>query len=240
MLFSEKRVPAILIAVFVGLSAGAAFGQKKDSPIRGFLIVEPFETRVEFLLEAAAVVDALELPKGENLDAGVVRELLQKKMKQLSGTKFSVTTDAGPLAHELTRVDFVKPDPVLGIAVDDREQIPLAEAKIGLVFAAKIPAPPETVELKWDFFTDEIQEATVEFGSPGKWSARIVTPSKNTVMWQNSDNELVTPTLENVPAPNSRKPLNLPWSLIISVIGFGFVIAIAFAKKGAPAWRASV
>ena len=236
MLFSEKRVPAILIAVFVGLSAGAAFGQKKDSPIRGFLIVEPFETRVEFLLEAAAVVDALELPKGENLDAGVVRELLQKKVKQWSGTKFSATTDAGPLAHELTRVDFVKPDPVLGIAVDDREQIPLAEAKIGLVFAAKIPAPPGTVELKWDFFTDEIQEATVEFGSPGRWSARIVTPSKNTVMWQNSDNELVTPTLENVPAPNSRKPLNLPWSLIISVIGFGFVIAIALAKKVAPAW----
>ncbi len=234
MLLSPTKALFIFLLLCVGSINAVA--QKPESPIRGFLIVEPFEVRVEFLLEAEPLREFLELPAGDTLDVATTREQLKKRAASWPKTQFTVTTDAGPLTTELNRIDFVRPDPELGIAVDDREQIPITEAKIGLVFAAKIPAPPGEVNLDWRFFTAQIQEAIIEFGSPGKWSARILTPSENTVTWENTDNELTMPTLERIPVPNNRKPLNLPLSLIAAAIGMVFIGIIAKAKSGAPAW----
>ncbi|NNE94011.1 MAG: hypothetical protein HKN23_20360 [Verrucomicrobiales bacterium] len=232
-MLSAARTGFFLLCATLAIFSGAQQESQNVPPIRGFLIVEPFETRVEFLLQAEPLREFLKLGDRAEFEAANVRDALEKRAADWPGRRFSTGDEA---KFELTRVEFVKPDPELGIKVDDRGSIPVSEGQVGLVFTAQTVAPPESIDLTWNFFTEEIQTATVEFGSPGNWSARVLTPDSNTLRWENLAGQVKAPTLDEIPVPNSRKPLNLPPATIVVVIGIGFVIAIGRAKKSAPRW----
>lgn len=233
---------ALWLAFLAGLPMGQAWAQKLVSPVHGYLSIEPYEARLEFVVTYAEAALWLGLPAAEgNLDParrevierGAAAWLAGKCQVRLSETDQAADADTGPETFALQRTHFVRTDAVEGLAVEDRDAVPLAEALLGVVFAAPRDGPPVSVRVDWEVFPRGGAPAIVEIGSEDERITREVTPASPRLEWR-PVKPIGEPGLLTLPPVRVPGVWRLPW-LSLALAGGALVVAgIAWRR---PAWR---
>lgn len=202
------------------------------SPVRGYLSVEAFELRKEFVLRFDTIASRVGADAVTVIDAAN-RAGLEKTIGDWLADKCPVTVDGAPVAMEMDRVHFVRPDLEKGLVVEDRETVPAGEALVGVVFAAALEGPPGEVRVKWDVFPADGSSAVVYSGTRGQLSGRELRPKNPELVWKN-EAALAVPellSLPPIPAGSWTDVLVTPRGLIaLGLILTGAIIAIA--KRG--------
>ncbi|MEX2580902.1 MAG: hypothetical protein WD342_17720 [Verrucomicrobiales bacterium] len=190
-LFSTILVFSFLLTCFLGQSQDA----KDAKGVRGFVGVEPFEVRLEALVDIEPYRGRWAL-QGETI-ADRDREAILADVAALfeSGVSLSAPNAVIDYADRLVR--FVRPDPEKGYIPDERESIPLDDALVGLTFSADA-AEVEALEIEWRWFAPGQDRVPIEIASRGSPSARYATPDDPVVTWK-LDREIAQPELQEVP-----------------------------------------
>jgi len=195
--------------------------------------VEPFEFRVEALVRVAAYGEAWAL--GESIpESG--RAAVENRLLGLF--REGVKTQAGGAALEFdgSSVRFVVPDPEKGYVSDERAEIPVSEALVGLTLSASARGI-EAFDLEWSWFAPGQERLVLEIASQGRPAARALTPAENRVAWR-IDGKAELPELVSVsPVVRERQtPLMVPmrYLLLGALVTVGFVRH--FCKGRPPRW----
>jgi len=124
--------------------------------LRGFLYLEPFEMRLEWLAKASLL--------GENAPRQITEanraEVMEAMRRRLEGVCI-IRADGEPVPFELDRIQFVIPDSVRGPVRDERQTIPPAEATVGMTFGAARSGFPERVEADWRRLPEPLEDGGV-------------------------------------------------------------------------------
>lgn len=211
-------------------------------PVKGFLSVEAFELRKEFVLRFDTLAERLGAAGETSIDAGN-RARLEGAVGDWLRGKCPVEVDGRPLEMELDRVHFVRPDPEKGLVVEDRETVPAAEALVGAVFAAALDGPPASVRVRWEVFPADGSEAVVEAGVRGQRTARKLSPAAPELLWKN-ESGLAAPALLDLPPVPERTWRDVLWSgrgafaLAFVLLGAGRALVGRLRKEGRGSWVA--
>lgn len=204
-----------------------------DDAIRGFVSVEPFEFRLEALVR---VEPFRESPGGTTaalgpLEQAEVLEELQTLFE--TGVKVRMPVAAPVFTERLVR--FIVPDLEKGFVPDERENIPLGEALVGLTFSAAVRGVSE-IELEWLWFAPGQERLVVEIASRGKPSARVLTPTANKTVWKQSG-KTALPALRDIPGLQTRETRPLR-PLFFAALAMGGLALVIFLRKKteSPAW----
>lgn len=184
--------------------------QVSPPPVRGYLSVEPFELRKEFVLRFDTLSERLGASEVSAITAANRADLERRVGDWLEG-KCPVEIDGKPLAMERDRVHFVRPDPEKGLVVEDRESVPVSEALVGVVFAAALDGPPERMMVRWEVFPADGSEAIVEAGARGQRAARKLTPENAELVWENEGGMAAPELLQLGEAPKIGRGGKLGW-----------------------------
>ena len=142
------------LAVASGPAATAQVDPEIESPVRGFVYLEPFEIRQEFVVELGAISDRLGLGTSPTLKAKSDRERVLAALTPELASACSILADGQAATFELVEIGFVRVDEKLGHTPDERPSIPREDALVGAVFASPRDAFPEKVDITWNLFPD--------------------------------------------------------------------------------------
>ncbi|MCP5550342.1 MAG: hypothetical protein H7A53_05565 [Akkermansiaceae bacterium] len=219
------RPPLLLACLAVAWPLAAA---DPVPPVRGFVNVDPFELRLEFVLRFDAIAPSLEKTPAPDITADN-RAALETALGAFLAGKCPIDADGARLTLELDRVHFVRPDPVKGLVVDDRERIPAAEAMVGAVFATAWDAPPAELRVVWEIFPPGGEPALVEAGAPGNRAARKLAPDAPELIWKNEG--VALPTLVRFEAPPDTRRFGVRWPVFLAVLAGGGLAAAFLAAR---------
>lgn len=218
----------ILLGLCLSLLAGDLEAQKMFAPVHGYVSIETFEIRKEFVLRLDTVAERLEVDV--TAEGGLIttdsRALIEAKLGEWLQGKCPLLVDGKKVSMELDRVRFVRKDSMLGMVVDERETVRADEALLGVVFAASLEGPAKEVMVKWEVFPADGSAAIVSVGTPQNTLTKKVTPSAAQVQWQ-SKGELKISELLDLPAVPKPKGLRVP---LLSILAGLVVDFEAFPK----------
>ncbi|MEM7699097.1 MAG: hypothetical protein AAF236_11915 [Verrucomicrobiota bacterium] len=204
-----------------------------DEVVRGFVSVEPFEVRLEALIEIDAFRVDWEI-RDQDLGKEAQKQILAK-VEALLIDKVAVTSGGDPLLFTGSEVRFVKFDPERGYLVDERETIPLGDALAGVTLVSTKRGVTE-LELEWNWFARGQERAVIEVTSAGRPAARYVTPENGRMSWR-LDGELEAPALIEVPEAIWAKGGGMSAFHIISLILLaGSAVIVFWKQEKAPRW----
>ncbi|MCB1232212.1 MAG: hypothetical protein KDN19_18240 [Verrucomicrobiae bacterium] len=224
-----------LAAVFFFLALAVKCpGQGLIAPVQGYLSVEPFELRKEFVMRFDTIAERIGASDIATVDASNREELEQKIGDWLDG-KCPVTVDGSPVSMERDRVHFVRTDPEKGLVVEDRESVPASEALVGAVFATALEGPPDEVRVTWEIFPADGSEAVVEAGARGQRAARKLTPENPELVWKGEMGLAVPELVRLPPAPQAKRVILGGWWTIGALLVVALaILGFAFTRRG---WR---
>lgn len=238
---SEKRPYALFVMLCFGLYAlmsSDVLAQKMFAPVHGYISIEAFEVRKEFVLRLDTLVERLDI---EGLsEQGMIDLQLRAQIEQAVGKwlkgKCPVKVEGVPLMMELDRVHFVRPDPVKGMVVDDRKSVPASEAIVGVVFAAAVDGPVKSVQLVWDVFPSDGGYSVVAMGTRQDTATKKVTPNSSELSWVYKGGLKVAELL-SLPEIPQGKSIQLPVgsALLCLVVLTLITLALRLGDK-TPAW----
>lgn len=197
---------------FLGISRG---GAEDWDAVRGFVVVEPFEVRLEAIVRVAPFLKSWNLPV--TLMTGAERSVVLDRTKAELEAGVSVSTGAKPITFDETRIRFIRPDPEKGYVADTRESIPLNEALVGVVLSSGLRGVSQ-LEVSWRWYAPGQTTAVVEISSAGAPSARRVTPESPQASWQ-AEGPIALPELIDLPKPRIENITVWRW-----VLGFGVLL----------------
>ncbi len=228
------RISTIAVVLFLIPSGAVQLNaQSVDDSVRGFLAIEAFEVR----LEAIAKVDAYRRSwrlEGDTINAALKQVVLDNVATLLeSGVKLSAPGKDFQFTGRSVR--FIRPDPAKGYTSDERDEIPIVEALVGITLSSSAQEVRE-LSVEWLWFAPEQKRLVLEIASRGKPSARYVTPDNNQVTWTLPET-VAAPTLLEVPAVKretlSFNPYLLGLAIFLVVIA---AIEVIRKKQKSPAW----
>ncbi len=184
-----------------------------DSGVRGFIGVEPFEVRLEALVEVAAYQEKWGI-EGDKLGLAE-REYILEKLVTLFQSGVNLRSPDAQIQYTDRLVRFVRRDEEKGFVEDDRESIPVSDALVGMTLSAS--ATVRELEIEWLWFAPGQERVVIEIASRGSPAARYVTPEENTVRWT-LDDEISQPTL--LPIPEVVKITKKPLKYLV-IVGLG-------------------
>jgi hypothetical protein len=125
--------------------ASAPVAARTDAPLQLFVEVTPFETRVEWVAQVAAlgIVDGTEIAIPE-------QETFKQRLGKLFTRRLGVTLDGKPATAAGVRVDFVTRE-AAGVLERVQPVVELAkEALVGVAHSFPTREPPGRVVVRWD------------------------------------------------------------------------------------------
>ncbi len=212
------------------------------APVHGYISVETFEIRKEFVMRLDAVAGRLgvDLKKNGGLITSAEQRQIEKNVGEWLTGKCPLEVDGNRVLMVLDRVHFVRPDPVKGMVVDERETVKASEALLGVVFAAALDGPIKEVQLKWEVFPADGSAAIVAIGTRENTVTKKVEPGSPDLRWQ-SKGELKVPELLDLPPPVQSESLAVPVVSVGLVFVLLVLIGIAFRlRKRTPTWISPV
>lgn len=212
------------------LLSGSVQAQKLAGPVQGYVSVEPYEIRLEFVIRYSEAAHWLGLgePVGA-LDPAQRTSLEERTAAWLAGKcPVSVDDDPEPLTFKLQRSHFVRTDPEKGLVVEDRDEVLLQEARLGVVFATNRTRPPKKVSVHWEVFPQAGTPAIIEIGSEDERITREATPGSATIEWTPSK-PILEPALLAMPPVPRPSEVRVPW-LAVGICGCGIAGAFFFRR----------
>ena len=224
---SASRALLALIS-FLPLPAGAA-----DEVIRGFVSVEPFEIRLEALVRVEPFRESWRM-EGDAIGPGEKQAVLDNLLT-LFESGVEVKVPGTPIVYSSRTVRFVTFDAEKGYVPDERQNIPLTEALVGLTLSSTATGISE-MEVEWLWFAPGQERLVVEIASRGKPSARVLTPAVKKAAWKLNE-EIALPTLQVIPGLQrvERRPLRHLIFAGIAMLIYAGVVVIQ-RKTKSPAW----
>lgn len=238
---AKQKYLSILTLVLASLGlfwSSAATAQKMFAPVHGYVSIETFEIRKEFVIRLDTIAERLELDltKNNGVMSSQQRRQIEEKVGQWLTGKCPLAVDGRQLDMVLDRVHFVRPDPVKGMVVDERDEVNAGEALLGVVFAAALDGPVEKVSIQWQVFPADSPAAIVSIGTRQNKVTKKVSLGAATIEWQ-SKGELKVPKLLELPLPPPMEFTTIP--LLSVLAGLSVLILIVVALRLAdktPAW----
>ncbi|MEM9016106.1 MAG: hypothetical protein AAGC68_03770 [Verrucomicrobiota bacterium] len=217
----------------VGCSLVIGEGKSNDDPIRGFVSMEPYEIRLEAIVEVSAFREAWRI-ESDSISAGSRSGILEN-ITTLFSSGVLMRIPGQSLDFSKSTVRFIQQDPDVGFVEDERAEIPLEDALVGITLSSGAK-PTNEFSLEWIWFAPGQERLIVEVASGGKPSARILTPAQNSFLWK-SEEELRAPEMLGVPAVSwsETKPLAYGW-IPGGLLLLAAPVLILFYRQKAPSW----
>lgn len=205
----------------------------ENNGIRGFVGVEPFEVRLEALVEVAAYSRIWQMEDGE-IDPAE-RESVLENLVTLFESGVTLNSPNAEIVYSDKLVRFVRRDVEKGFVEDDRESIPVADALVGITFSANAAGVNE-LEIEWLWFAPGQDRVAIEIASRGSPAARYAKPGKGRVTWK-LDEEVEQPAMLAVPevVKTEKQPLLFLIPVGLALLLWAAVI-VAREKQHAPVW----
>ena len=208
------------------------------APVRGFVYLEPFEVRTEFLVRANSLPGAVEY-LGGSLSGARRTEALDRMERSLQSGAATVVADGVPLRFEPVQTMFVTLDEKLGPVPDTREEIPVDEAVVAAVFAAPTPGFPASLEVGWSLFAKDQERVQVVVEALERAQLIDADFSETLTFLRGSGFQSVAlpafsaaPGLVQVAPPTSGPPELVPWLVVTAFTFAGAVLLwLALRKK---------
>lgn len=220
--------------LFLALLSGLCDSLKgADDSVRGFVSVEPFELRLEAIVKVDAFRNSWRL-SGETIGSAQQQAVLENVVTLLK-TGVNVRSGESSIDYSSQSVRFVQFDPERGYVPDDRTEIPITDALVGITLSSDARGI-RSLDIEWFWFAPEQERLVLEIASRGKPSARYLTPDQNRVAWS-LEADVSVPTLLEVPPVVREQSAPLRHLLFVG-IALLVVAAIAVLKhqRKAPSW----
>ncbi len=177
------RLPLVIFLLTFLFSVPGGFGAE-NSPLRGFISIEPYEIRVEALVRPSAFAGVWRFEK-ETINAAD-KDYMVENVVTLLHSGVVLKNEGRALDFSESKARFITPHPERGYIEDDRAEIPLEEALIGVLISSG-ESMVKALEGEWIWFAPEQTELTIEVASSGKPAARMVTPESRAFNWESTD-----------------------------------------------------
>jgi len=212
-------------------TAISAFPLSAQEAVRGFVSVEPFEVRLEALVKVGAYREAWRLD-GDKIGPEQ-RQAVLDNLQTLFESGATLTVPGKSLAFTDRTIRFIVPNAEKGFVPDEREEIPLEEAMVGLTRSAAVRGVTG-LSLEWLWFAPGQERVVIEVASRGKPSARFHTPQENKMIWS-LEGESAVPELLPVPKWEEvvRWPLR-PLAFVGGAMVLAAVIVVLRRKTQSP------
>ncbi len=195
--------------------------------MRGFISVEPFELRVEALIRPQAFDGAGK--RGRGLTAAEQQTLIGQYLADFAA-KVSLTSEGKKLEFPDRSARFVRFDAEKGYLLDDREEIPIDEAIVGLTLSTASSELP-SFDLEWTWFAPRQERLVVEISSRGKPAARVLTPKEMKTSWRFQGEAATAPTLLSVPEAERDSSRPLRWLALVGLVMIAAASGIVLRRK---------
>lgn len=221
-----QRVAAVFLILFPGFVAG-------EDPIRGFVSVEPFELRLEAIVEVAPFREAWRLEEGA-IDLSE-RQAVLDNIATLFESGVNLSAPGKEITYTGRSIRFIVPDPETGYVTDERPEIPPEEALVGITLSADVRGIRE-LRGEWLWFAPGQEKLVLEIASRGKPSARLLRPKEERFDWK-LEEEIAMPGMLKVPEVErfQSQPLRHLIFLGLVMLGAAAVVVIRLKQKS-PAW----
>ena len=158
----RRQFWAVLALAVLMVWSGPANAQP-DAAMAGYVYIEPFEVRVEFVARPGAVGVA-NMAGDDGFDQEERTAATAAVRERLTGA-FAVQADGVPLVFTPERFEFVRFDPLTGAAVDGRDLVPVGDAWLAGVFVCEREGLPGAVTIELMLFDDA--RVSMHEGVPG-------------------------------------------------------------------------
>ena len=195
------------------------------NPIMAYLTVEPYEVRMEILIQARSAVRFIGVhDKGMG---SIPVESLEPIKNGILGTfqrANSISIDGNEVEPVLTRSDFVTLGPAGVILRTNPIVESLDNGIIGLTFAYETRELANNVSVEWQLFSKTIQKIEVTSIDPFGGATRILSPEDNVLDWKRRLSGYTVPVIEEITVEQHQLPL-------ISIILFLLVLILFIISK---------
>lgn len=221
-----QRVATVFLIFFPYIAGGA-------EPIRGFVSVEPFELRLEAIVEVASFRDKWRLNE-DGIDFSE-RQAVLDNIATLFESGVNLNSPGKEINYTERSVRFIVPDPETGYSNDERSKIPLNEALVGITLSADVRAIRE-LRGEWLWFAPGQETLVLEIASRGRPSARLLRSGEGEFSWE-LEEEIDIPELLAIPPVErfqSRPARHLIFLGLLMLVGAAVVVIRL--KQKSPAW----
>ena len=197
-----------------------ALKRQYESPMTGFIYVEPFEVRKEIIVRPHDIQQWVDLGlEGQDVIQAGQQDEIKRRVVEFLAPHFKVKIDDVPVEGTLDRVNFLRRT-LNSSTVVDNQDIELLPATLGVIYVFPTAGLPQSVEMEWDVFTEKMQRvptASVDQAGP---LPVILEPDFNILRWDNYLKFPNIPTLVDIQAPPSP---------IQKISGWGRWVALALS-----------
>ena len=187
------------------------------SPVMSYLSVEPYEVRLEVLMQAREAVRFLGVD-----DAGMgsipVQSLepVKQGILKVFQTANPVIIDEQNARPVLTRADFVTLGPA-GVIV---RPAPVAESLdqgiIGMTLVYETPELADEIQIEWRLFSETVQKIEATSTDPFGGATMILSPDENRWQWKSRLSGYRVPVIETIAVEKKELP-------VVSIVLFTLV-----------------
>jgi hypothetical protein len=178
-----------------------ALKRQYDSPMTGFIYVEPFEVRKEIIVRPYDIQQWVDLGlEGQDVIRADQQDEIKRRIVEFLEPHFRVKIDDVPVEGTLDRVNFLRRT-LKSSTVIDQQDIELLPATVGLIYVYPTTGLPQSVEMEWDIFTEKMQRvpsASVDQAGP---LPVMLEPDFNVLRWDNYLKHPDIPTLVEIQSP---------------------------------------
>jgi len=203
--------------------------RKLTNPIMAYLTVEPYEVRMEILIQAREAVKFI----GVN-DKGmgsIPVESLEPVKNGILGTfqkANSILVDENEVDPILTRVDFVTLGPSGVILRTDPVVESLDNGIIGLTLIYETKELANNISVNWELFSESVQKIEATTIDPFGGATRILSPEDNILDWKRRLSGYKVAVIEEISVEQHQLPF-------ISIVLFLVVlILLVVSNRKAP------
>lgn len=185
--------------------------RRYNSPIAGFLYVEPFEIRKEIIVRPMDLQHWIDLGlEGKDVIPLSEQEGLKNKVVEFLMGRCPVTVDGEPVEFVLDRINFIERSLRLTGVVDPPRDLPVVSATLGVIFVRPIDALPREAEMRWDLFKPKVEQLFLTACDEAGGLPWQVTPDDPILKWQNFLKNPTIPAFVDLQPPPGAPELAVP------------------------------
>lgn len=219
-----------ILVMLAAFTPGVMRGQESSAPETGvaqaYLYLEPFQARVEVLIDVPAASRWLEKPVEAGKPVSVAdQKFLQDGMMKLARNWCRVRADEREAPGDITGAAMVKGKPGQTLPMTEGEEPLGKELMVGVMFEYAMAGSPAQIELRWNDFPPSLQKIplTIFFGNSTE--SQEITATYPVARWANKGRLPRPKPLAEVPKLPVAQVFAIPLAMGLWIV-FGLVIYI--------------
>jgi hypothetical protein len=178
-----------------------ALKRQYDSPMTGFIYVEPFEVRKEIIVRPYDIQQWVDLGlQNKDIIPAEQQDEIKRKVVEFLEPHFRVKIDDKAVQGTLDRVNFLRRT-LTASTVIDQQDIDTLSATLGVIYVFPTAGLPQSVEMEWDIFSEKMQRVPVASVDQAGPLPVIMEPDYNILRWDNFLKHPDIPTLVDIQSP---------------------------------------